>query len=332
MSAKLIWSCKSFGTVGPCAYMGLFPSVGTHVGFEMVTSGEPSFADLTLEWPDSCVLSGVSSQLVWPWKSLSTSFMVTNIWFLTSVLPDVHLQMWQFHVPLGAAWVQANKWLATFLFAIGRAHWLHLGYNEGWVSRHSHLYGGGSLILVGISRNTSIGKVFDRVCLGIWRHRWDMLYSRYHVVLRREGKNTSITSWGQWQTVIICRGQGRQWLIWQVGQWWKTSFTDRRKVGLTHEYFRYRRVLVIRSKVLLRSCRWRVAKFTITHWWTGISSWVGWRWQLLVLQRDGSVDAKEFWTNIIHSWSWDITVRWNCKINRDTCNVVIDDSQKNSYP
>jgi hypothetical protein len=41
--------------------------------------------------------------------------MVTDIGFLACVLPDVHLQMRELKVPLGATRVQTNEWLSLLL-------------------------------------------------------------------------------------------------------------------------------------------------------------------------------------------------------------------------
>ena len=38
MSPQLVRSCKSLRAVGPCADVGLFSSVGAHVGFKMIRS------------------------------------------------------------------------------------------------------------------------------------------------------------------------------------------------------------------------------------------------------------------------------------------------------
>lgn len=64
MSPQFVRSCESLWAVGPCADVGLLSSVGAHVGFEVIRSGEFSLADLALEWPDACVLAAVSSELV----------------------------------------------------------------------------------------------------------------------------------------------------------------------------------------------------------------------------------------------------------------------------
>ena len=95
--------------------MGLLSSVGAHVRFEVVRAGELPLADVALEGPDSCVLPAVPPELVGPREPLATPLMVADVRLLSRVLPDVHLQVGQFQVPLGAAWVEADEGLPLLL-------------------------------------------------------------------------------------------------------------------------------------------------------------------------------------------------------------------------
>lgn len=61
MAAQFVRTSKSLGTVGPGAHMWFLPGVGTHVGFEMIGSGELSLTHLTLKWADAGVLAAVSA-------------------------------------------------------------------------------------------------------------------------------------------------------------------------------------------------------------------------------------------------------------------------------
>lgn len=91
MAAQFIRTCKSLGAIGPGAHMWLLPRVGTHVGLEVIGSGEFSLTHLTLEWADAGMLAAVSTELVRSREPLATPFMITHIWLLPSMLPDMHL-------------------------------------------------------------------------------------------------------------------------------------------------------------------------------------------------------------------------------------------------
>ena len=64
--------------------------------------------------------------------------MITDIWFFTGVLPDVHLEVRQLKVSLGAARVEAYKWF-SLLFGLSCGH-LRLASNHLSVLLMPHLW------------------------------------------------------------------------------------------------------------------------------------------------------------------------------------------------
>ena len=122
MSAEFIGSGKSLGAVGPCANVGLFTGVGAHVGFEVIRSGELALADVALEGADTRVLAAVSSELVRTRESLSTAIMLTDVGLFTGVLPNVHLEVRELEVSLGAAGVETDEWF-PLLISLGVVNW-----------------------------------------------------------------------------------------------------------------------------------------------------------------------------------------------------------------
>ena len=162
MTSQLIRACESLGAVGPGADMGLLTSVSAHVGFEVVRARELPLADVALEGADSCVLPAVTPQLVRPGEPLAAALVVADVGLLPRVLADVHLEVRELQVPLGAAGVEADEWLPLLLRldvlllsdeAAGLCVSAHLGQDKGGVAGHGHLEWGGTLVDVGISRN-----------------------------------------------------------------------------------------------------------------------------------------------------------------------------------
>lgn len=94
--------------------------MSAHVCLEVVGPGELSLADLALEGADPGVLAAVAPELVRAGEPLPASLMVTDIWLLTSVLPDVHLEVGELQVALGAARVEADKRLSLLIGLGGR--------------------------------------------------------------------------------------------------------------------------------------------------------------------------------------------------------------------
>ena len=115
VAPKLVRAGKSLGAVGPCADVGLLASVGTHVGLEVVRAGELALADLALEGTDTSVLAAVSPQLVRAGESLATALVLAHIGLFSGVLPDVHLEVGELEITLGAARVQADEWLSLLI-------------------------------------------------------------------------------------------------------------------------------------------------------------------------------------------------------------------------
>lgn len=98
--------------------MGLLTSVSTHVGLEVIGAGELPLADITLKGADTGVLAAVAAELVGSRKPLAAVIYLTGIRLLPSVLADVHLQVGELHVALGASRIQADKGLATFIIPL----------------------------------------------------------------------------------------------------------------------------------------------------------------------------------------------------------------------
>lgn len=311
-----------------------------HVGFEVIRSGELSLTDLALEWPDARVLAAVSSELVRSGESLSTPLVVADVWLFTSVLPDVHLEVRQLEIALGAAGVETHKWF-SLLLCLGRSHlwWLtsdhlsvllvpHLWNDESWVSRHGHLDGSSAFIHVSIGRDASRG-VCDELkrksnvllLLALWR--WWPLWncSKMMVVGVGEGKHWISRSsshdhvlghWGhrvvlQWYSGVDRNPDTRYWSSSRRGKVRKLSVLM--LVGLVSG--RVDHVLGswlwLHAEGLLdlRGVRGRVVwtQLVIGHGWTGVHRVVR-RWgEFLVLQVARFGDADEIGATVVHESS-----------------------------
>ena len=92
--------------------------------------------------------------------------MVADVRLFASVLPDVHLEVRQLKVALGAAGVEAHEWF-SLLFGLSRRH-LRLSCDhmtrlllpdlrddEGRVSGHCHVDGSSTLVHVSVGWDTS---------------------------------------------------------------------------------------------------------------------------------------------------------------------------------
>lgn len=109
VSSKLIRASKTLGAVWPRADVRLLSSVGTHVGLEVVRTREFPLTDLALEGADAGVLSAVPAELVGARETLSAALVLADVWLLAGVLPDVHLEVGELEVALGATGVEADK-------------------------------------------------------------------------------------------------------------------------------------------------------------------------------------------------------------------------------
>ena len=118
MTAELIRSGESLRAVGPGARVRLLSRVRPHVGLEMVGPRELPLAHVTLEGADPGVLPAVSAELVGSREPLPAPLVVADVRLLPRVLPDVHLEVRQLQVALGAARVQTDKRL-SLLFGLG---------------------------------------------------------------------------------------------------------------------------------------------------------------------------------------------------------------------
>ena len=115
VATELVRSCETLGAVWPGARMGLLSGVRAHVRLEMVRAGELPLAHVTLEGANAGVLPAVSTKLVRSREPLPATLVVTNIRFLARVLPDVHLEVGQLQVALGASRVEAHKRFSLLL-------------------------------------------------------------------------------------------------------------------------------------------------------------------------------------------------------------------------
>lgn len=108
------------------------------------------------------MLPAVTTQLVRARKPLPTPLVITDVGLLPRVLPDVHLQMGQLQVALGASRIETDKWFSLLLCLghdglcadqLRRLGHLrsYLGDDEGRVAGHGHVDGVGSFVFVSIS-------------------------------------------------------------------------------------------------------------------------------------------------------------------------------------
>lgn len=115
VTSKFVRAGKTFWTVGPGANMWLLSCVSAHVCLEVIWTRKFSLANFTLEWANTSMLATVTSELIRARESLAAAFMFTDIWFLSSVLPDVHLKMREFQVTFSTTWVETDKRFPLFI-------------------------------------------------------------------------------------------------------------------------------------------------------------------------------------------------------------------------
>ena len=115
MSPELVRSCESLRAVWPGARVWLLSRVGPHVGLEVIGSRELPLANLALEGTDASVFPAVATQLVGSREPLPAPLVVTDVRFLSGVLPDVHLQVRELQVALGAPRVETHEGFALLL-------------------------------------------------------------------------------------------------------------------------------------------------------------------------------------------------------------------------
>ena len=135
VTAKFIGAGKSLWAVWPRTGVRFLPSVRPHVGLEVVRTRESSLAHVALEGADTSVLAGMASELVGSTEALSTAFDFAGIGLLSSVLADVHLEVGELHVALGATRVQTHEGFASLLVQFGLFSskivdgWHHVGHH-----------------------------------------------------------------------------------------------------------------------------------------------------------------------------------------------------------
>lgn len=115
VASEFVRSCESLGAIWPGARVWLLSGVSTHVRLEVVRPGELALADIALEGSDTGVLSTVSTKLVRARKPLPAALVIADIWLLPGVLPDVHLEVGQLQIALGAAGIEADEGLPLLL-------------------------------------------------------------------------------------------------------------------------------------------------------------------------------------------------------------------------
>lgn len=145
--------------------MWLLSCVGAHVCLEVIGSRELPLAHVALEGTNSRVLPAVSAKLVRARESLPTTLVIADVGLLPRVLPNVHLQVGQLQVALGASRIETDERFPLLLCLrhhclcadqLGRLRHLrsYLGNDERWVAGHGHVDGVGSLVLVCVSWGT----------------------------------------------------------------------------------------------------------------------------------------------------------------------------------
>ena len=186
--------------------MWLLSRVGPHVCLEVIRPREFTLTDFTLERSDTSVFSAVPSQLVGPRKPLSAALVVADVRFLTSVLPDVHLEMRELQVAFGAAGVEADERLSLF-FGFGGVcllanqctgllvHGLSdLWDYEGGIRGHGHLERAHSIEIVRIGRNADVAGSRDLEWLSMLHHGRQTL-ANGNTVIGESGAGSGGSNW-----------------------------------------------------------------------------------------------------------------------------------------
>lgn len=302
VAPKLVRSREPFGAVGPRADMRLLASVCAHMRLEVIGSGEFALADFTLEGTDASMLAAVSSQLVRAGESLSTTLVIANVRLFSGMLPDVHLQVRQLQVALGATGIETHKWLALLLrfdrvlrlltneiARLLRHVGSHVRNDKSRVGRHGHLDRSGTLELVGIGRHAR-ELIRRRLCVGVVAHDRLVDWGR----VRRGGR---VGRWEMLQRTSRCHVQTD---IGRGGNWrWKLGILRlmHRLHGMGNQDLWSRNGL---AAVRRRGVDRRVVHgLVIRDGGTGVH-WVGRRGELLVLQMEGGGDVEQIGTSFIH--------------------------------
>ena len=234
--------------------------------------------------------------------------MVTDIWLLPGVLPDVHLKVRQLEVALGAPWIETDKRFALLL-RLGDAglrvdelrHMLtHLWDDERGVVRHGHLDGIASFVLVSIIRGAAhVGHYLNWE--GSRRCEVGMMG------LLSDGCRASLVDWGEGRGVVLqrngCRGMhgvatGRHWGV--------DRCRELREVLLLRVWYhgllsglcaRHRRHQHMWLSMRVRGVVWR--EVVLRYRWAGVHvGGIGWGRKLLMLQVEGV--REEVVTRVVH--------------------------------
>ena len=250
MTAKFIGAGESLWAVRPRTGVRFLPSVRPHVGLEVVRTRESSLAHVAFEGADTSVLAGMASELVGSAEALSTALDLTGIGLLSSVLADVHLEVGELHVALGATRVQTHKGFASLLVQFclfgGKIvdGWHHVGHH--WLN-----VGGRG----GEKRDTTIvhrgGDIAESNMLLAVLRNWGVHVAGHHS--------------------FFCRGRRRERSVGhRLGDdvHLRCSFVRGIHNGAAVEFG-------LHWGVLLRGPWWRVGEFVIGCWWTVVDGWVG---------------------------------------------------------
>lgn len=253
--------------------------------------------------------------------------MITDIWFLSCVLSDVHLEMRELQVTLGAAWIEADKWLSLLLclgvhLRLSGDHmtWLvsDLWDDEGWMGRHCHVDWGSTFVHVSIGwdASCSVGNDLERKSHMLLLALYLLLL--LHLVGIREGKDG--ISWSTGHHHVLGHRWHRVMLKWysgaggdsNVGHGSSNWCGKLRELGMLvwlvsgsiyHVFWSRLRLHTECSLLwLLRGVGWRVmgTQLVIGHRGTRVHRVVGGRREFLMLEVTHFWHADEVGTSIIH--------------------------------
>ena len=254
--------------------------------------------------------------------------MITDVRLLSCVLSDVHLQMRELQIALGATRIETDKWF-SLLFCFGidlRLSGNHmtrlvpdLWDDEGWMCGHCHMDRSSTLIHVSIGWDAggSISNDFERKCyvllltlslvllhlVGIresedwicWStcHHHLLAHWRHRVMLKRYSCAGSDSHVGHWCSYWSGKLRKLSMLMWLVGG------------RIDHVFWCWLRLHTECSLLLLRGVGWRVmgAQLVIGHRGTRVHRVVGGRREFLVFEVAHLWHADEIRTPIIHESS-----------------------------
>ena len=246
------------------------------------------------------MLPAVSAKLVRAREPLPTTLVITDIGLLPRVLPNVHLQVGQLQVALGASWIETDERFPLLLclghhgLCADQLGWLrhlrsYLRDDECRVTRHGHVDWVGSLVLVCVSWGTvHPGHNLNR------QSSWS-----------GEVGGVSVNRMGG---AVFVDGRERCWIVLEgdCGCGGESARGDRRGVNGGWEL---REMLLLRLRdqgLLCWLCAWHRlhhglggsvgdwgmvwGEIVLGHWWAWVHGGGVGRWgELLVLESEGGV-------------------------------------------